>query len=141
MRAKAARMGHPPMRKLAIASVLLACACTFVGCMCSDKVLSRSTSPDGGLVATVFERDCGATTDFSTILSISGTSENFKDERVFVFVAKGQKGVTVKWTGRRALWVECDGCTRPSVFRQVTALGDIDITYSLPSAVTIKPQS
>src|SRR4051812_33735603 len=92
--------------------LILANGCTLIGCMCSDDVLSRNTSPDGTLVATLFRRDCGATTDYSTIVSVSGLSENFKDEKIRVFVAKGQHGITIKWTARRALSVECDSCSR-----------------------------
>ncbi len=38
--------------------------------MCANQVLSETTSPDGKYKAIVFERDCGASTDFSTQVSI-----------------------------------------------------------------------
>ena len=38
--------------------------------MCSNQVISKTKSPDGSLEAVVFQRDCGATTDFSTQVSI-----------------------------------------------------------------------
>jgi hypothetical protein len=125
---------------LGIALFAIGC-CTLVGCnICSDDVLSRSTSPDGALVATLFQRDCGATTDYSTIVNVGGPSDSFKGEKGRVFVVKGQKHVTVKWTDNRALVIECDSCSRSTVFRQVTALGDIDIAYSLPPAAAGKPK-
>jgi hypothetical protein len=38
--------------------------------MCGNMVVSRSPSPDGLRDAVMFERDCGATTGFSTQISI-----------------------------------------------------------------------
>lgn len=54
-------------------SVLLAfMAVSSVGCSdtCADDIVSRVTSPDGRHVAVLFQRDCGATTGFSTQISI-----------------------------------------------------------------------
>jgi hypothetical protein len=47
---------------------LLACS----GCSdaCQNTVASRSLAPDGALAAVLFQRDCGATTGFSTQISI-----------------------------------------------------------------------
>lgn len=42
----------------------------LLGAMCSNEVISESKSPDGSLEAVVFQRDCGATTGFSTQVSI-----------------------------------------------------------------------
>lgn len=126
------------MRKIIVVPILFAAACAEVGCICPDNVLSRSTSPDGTLVATLFQRDCGATTDYSTIVSVQSPSQGFRDERTFVFVAKGQKSVTVKWTSKRDLSIECEACSRPTVFKEVTALGDINIVYLLPSVDKVR---
>jgi len=101
----------------------------MIGCTCSDALMYKAESPDHALVATAFERDCGATTDFSRIVTIGRPSDNYKEERNIVFVVKGQHPVNLKWTAPRKLDVECL-CPRRSVFRQVTALGDIDISYT-----------
>jgi hypothetical protein len=37
---------------------------------CANQPLSRTPSPDGKLEAVVFQRNCGATTDFSTQVSV-----------------------------------------------------------------------
>ena len=53
--------------------LLLTCA----GCSdtCQNTVASRSLSPDGALAAVLFQRDCGATTGFSTQISILGPDD------------------------------------------------------------------
>jgi hypothetical protein len=51
----------------------------FVGCnmlldsMCSNQVISQAKSPGGSFVAVVFQRDCGATTGFSSQVSLHRT--------------------------------------------------------------------
>lgn len=37
---------------------------------CENTIVSRATSPDGKWDAVMFERSCGATTDFSTQISV-----------------------------------------------------------------------
>lgn len=53
---------------------LLTCA----GCsdVCQNTVVSRSLSPNGALAAVLFQRDCGATTSFSTQISILRPDDN-----------------------------------------------------------------
>jgi hypothetical protein len=111
---------------------MLLAACGLVGC-CSDRVLLRRPSPDGAVVVTLLDRDCGATADYSTILTVVAPSDGVKDERSFIFVAKGRKQVSVRWAGSRSLYVECGGCPRDAIFRQVVTLGEIDVHYALPT--------
>jgi hypothetical protein len=122
------------MSRLLIALGAFAMGCTLIGCsLCSDHVLSQRRSPDGVLVATLYERDCGATTDFNTILSVS-LPPDFKDRNAIMFAAKGQKEVSFKWVGKRSLYVECSSCVPSAVLKQVTVAGGVDVTYVLPFA-------
>jgi hypothetical protein len=98
------------------------------GGVCADKIVTESISPDGALKATVFIRDCGATTDFSEMVSIHRPDNTFKDDSDLVFVAKGRGQLGVSWAGPRQLSIECDGCQRKDIFREVAKLADIDIT-------------
>jgi hypothetical protein len=61
------------MRRAILLIALLACA----GCSdgCGNSIVSRSASPDGRRVAVLFQRDCGATTGFSTQISILPAGE------------------------------------------------------------------
>lgn len=48
--------------------------------MCGNEVLAEYPSPDGRLKAVVFQRDCGATTGFSTQVSILPVSSALENE-------------------------------------------------------------
>jgi hypothetical protein len=66
----------------------LAVIATFsIGCgLCRNEEQLRVKSPDGIAEAIIFQRDCGATTDFSTQVSVlpSGASLNENGGNVFV---------------------------------------------------------
>jgi len=98
---------------------------------CSDTPRSKATSPDGQLVANFYERDCGATTDFSSDVNVQRSSDKFRADEGVVFIAKGRYDLSVEWTGPRTLRITCPSCARKNVFHEVVALGDIDVKYSL----------
>ena len=50
--------------------ILALLACTGCSDACQNTIASRSLSPNGALAAVLFQRDCGATTGFSTQISI-----------------------------------------------------------------------
>jgi hypothetical protein len=82
-------------------------------------------------VANVFERNCGATTDFSSMVNVQSASDKFRPDEGLLFVAKGRYDLSVAWAGPRTLLITCPSCARKNVFREVIALGDIDVKYSL----------
>jgi len=86
-------------------------------------------------VVNIYERDCGATTDFSSMVNVQSTSDKFDGNVGRLFVAKGRYNISVTWTGPRALLIECPNCSRNNIFREVTVYGDIDISYNLASNV------
>ena len=108
-----------------LVALLLYCACG----PCDDEVQSESVSPDRALAATSFVRNCGATTDFSTIVSVHRPGDTYRDENTFVFVARGRERVELKWNAPKKLQIHCKACERENIFKKVTALGDIDIDY------------
>ena len=112
---------------------LLACSVVLlVSCSpCSDTVRSSVRSADGKLVANIYERDCGATTDFSSMVNVQSASDKFHADEGLLFVAKGRYDLSVVWTGSRTLLVTCANCSRKNVYRQVVALGNIDVKYKL----------
>ncbi len=106
----------------------------LTGCNpCSDEVLSEVHSPDGVMTATLFIRDCGATTDFSSIVSIHRKGRGFRSEDDRVFVAKGRHDFDITWTGPNALMIRCGNCAPKEVFRQTAKLGKIDISFDQDS--------
>jgi hypothetical protein len=61
---------------------------------CGNEVISRVAAPGGRLEAIIFERDCGATTDFSTQVSVLPTNAEFL-ERPSFWTATQQGNVLV----------------------------------------------
>lgn len=91
---------------------------------CSTLVITEMPSPDGRYIATVFERNCGATSPYLRIVSIrpEGTRLRPDDDDSTVFVTKDQPNVRVSWSGPRQLTVVTDGYSRtPSEQRLKTA--------------------
>jgi hypothetical protein len=110
--------------------VLVAAAMVMIGCsICSTEVVQGSRSPDGVLQATWYTKNCGATTDFSTVVSVHRPDTSYKDDSDIVFVAKGRQTIKLTWTAPHQLSVECDSCGRASIFREVTKIGDIDVSF------------
>jgi hypothetical protein len=97
---------------------------------CTHALKSELTSADGQLTARVFERNCGATTDYSSIVNLQNASDKPDAKDGVLFVARGQYAISVKWTNTRELLVSCPSCSRKDIFRQVGVVGDIDINYS-----------
>ena len=103
---------------------------SIAGCgLCSDEIKMEQSGPQGTLKATWFVRNCGATTDFSTIVSVHRPGISYKDGGGIVFVATGRGQLRMSWDDARHLRIECVGCQRKDIFRKITVLGDVDISY------------
>ena len=78
----------------------LGAAASVGGCLgpCDDEIVARIASPDGRKDALVFVRNCGATTDLSTQVSIVAANGS-PTEGVVVFVAESDEP-----GARRASW-------------------------------------
>ena len=70
---------------------------------CGDQVLVEKISPDGQHVATLFVRDCGATTGYATQLAITKRGVPF-DRTTVVFIADDDHGSAL--TQGPAIWTE-----------------------------------
>lgn len=75
---------------------------------CANTVDSVVESPDKQLRAIVFERNCGATTGFSTQISIIKAGDTLPNEGGNVYVASGhlgRVGTEMDWAGSRNLLI------------------------------------
>jgi hypothetical protein len=61
--------------------------------MCGNYIVAQLQSPDAKLKAVLFQRDCGATTDFSTQVSILDSRDSLRNDAGNVFVAEAGPGV------------------------------------------------
>lgn len=104
----------------------------------TDLVLMHELSPDRNVAATAIERNCGATTDFSTQVTLSYAAGGVRNEEEVVFIVRGQAGAEVSWLGKTTLGVYCPGVVEHSgddprrdrdVFRAEKRWRDTDIRY------------
>ena len=108
-------------------------AIALVGCDaglfgdCGDNVKAQAPSPDGRYVAAVFERDCGATTDFSTHVSLREADELFDPPtQTRVLSVAGRAAVDVEWSTERALSV---ALPTAETFTKLETWRDVRIVY------------
>src|SRR5579863_270624 len=103
-------------KHLFIAGLLL----SSTGCMdpCGNHILNDMLSPDNSNRAIVFERDCGAATDFSTQVSILSANERLPREAGNVFIADSDHAaittmeVRVRWNSRERIVISLSSsCT------------------------------
>ena len=76
--------------------------CSDVGC--ENKVSARVPSPNGQVEAVVFSRDCGATTGFSTQLSIVSTGQS-PEGSGNILVVNGSVPLKLSWASGSSLSV------------------------------------
>jgi hypothetical protein len=119
--------GNKSTLSMLASSILL----SLIACSpCNHRIKSEAVSADRKLVARVSERNCGATTDFSSVVSVQSVSDKFDPDVGVYFVAKGQYDVSAKWTSDRGLLVTCSRCARKDIFHEVAMDGDITVSFS-----------
>ena len=120
--------------------------CIVAGCSssgggggaCGNLTVRALKSPDGIRTAVLFARDCGATTDFSTQLSIVPTAQQPK-EGGNVFIADANHGaaatdargalpVQLRWTSATELAVSYPAAAR--VYKKETRVDGVTVSYA-----------
>lgn len=105
---------------------------------CENEVLSESVNLNRQIKAVIFQRNCGATTGFSTQVSIIELGNKLKNDGGNVFVADTNHGeapsdenggpkVEADWIGNKNLKLSYHPKAR--TFTKVTSFNDIQITY------------
>lgn len=122
---------------LKLATPLLILSLTGCSDTCSNDVQRAVDAPDGKLTAFLFQRDCGATTDFSTQVSVVDFCDR-PSGAGNVFVADTDRGATqreawggpwadITWISPKHLLVGYDA--RSSVFKQNQEVSGVRITF------------
>src|SRR5688500_2458723 len=94
--------------------------------LCGNEVLSTTLAPGGRTRAVLFRRDCGATTGFSTQVSVLSGTDSLPNEPGNVFVIGADRGqaspprsdapvVRVRWLDAGRLQIRYDAGWRVSV--------------------------
>jgi len=101
--------------------------------LCENRVLSEIPCPTGDRAAIVFERSCGATTGFSTHVSIVNEFGKLAKSAGNAFVADSDHGkvkemvVTVRWVTRDKLVIRYPAQSR--VFKQEAEANGVSVIY------------
>lgn len=110
------------MKTIVLVSVFVLAVCglatLFIFQGCEDTIKADVRSPDGKYTATVYERDCGATTDFSTIVSVREGFAKFKGDALGPVIVEGQHRIDVIWDGNTRLRLLCQDCRESEIFKQ-----------------------
>ena len=88
---------------------------------CSDKIISKVSSPDGKFEATAFIRDCGATTDFSPQVYLCPKGEKMAKVGN-IFVGNHSDQIRIEWISATQLKIhsECDVMRMATNYEGVT---------------------
>jgi|CXWL01.1.fsa_nt_gi hypothetical protein len=101
----------------------------LAGCIpdtCGNEVKQSLMSPSGKLSAVVFSRDCGATTGFSTQVSIIPTGHSLPNKSGNTFVTSGKIDLSLQWQTDFILRIQGEG---ESVFKQETEVTGVTVKY------------
>ena len=124
--------GAPPSVAVAFGGYFL------ISAGCGNEVLTQIVSPNGSYKAVVFQRDCGATTGFSTQVSIVNKHSELGNSTGNVFVADTGHGsapsgpgggpvVAVQWRTPDHLVISHHGAAR--VFKARSHTHGIEVRY------------
>lgn len=132
-----------------LSALALLPALLLAGCSdsCTNEIISRHADPGSDLVAYVFIRDCGATTDYATNVAIGRRSENPADAAV-IFTADADHGAALQeasgaiwlraaWTAPHTLSIAYSEKSR--IFTKLEAANGAAIRYRASSPVELPP--
>ncbi len=105
---------------------------------CRNEIISESNAPGNAMKYVVFQRDCGATTGFSTQVSLIKVGETLKNEGGNIFIADtnhdeapsgagGGPEVRIKWVSDTQLQIRHHQLVR--IFRSERAIDGVLIDY------------
>ena len=136
------RQRHTPSRglprlinALQLSVVVLAnTGCFDITGACANTVVSERPSPDSALRVVVFERNCGATTPFSTHVSVLESGVNLPDSSGNVFAADQYRLETVaRWSSPDTIEIRHD--SRARVFKREPEIGNVRVRYVVDSTI------
>jgi hypothetical protein len=112
-----------------IAALVVGTAIALSGCdsvTCENEISARLPSPAGRLEAVVFERGCGATTDFNTQLSIVPVG-GMPEAAGNALILDDSVPLTLAWQNERELRVTGLGSSRP--LKQEGSVQGVSVSY------------
>lgn len=96
------------------------------GSGCEDAVKTEMVSPNGRYMVSIIERDCGATTDFSTLGHIQRKGQKLNVDTGIFLVLAGRWDVIAEWKGETNLIVRIP---KAEIFKRETSVDGVAIEY------------
>lgn len=120
-----------------MAGLLSLTGCFDLSSGCANSIISRADAPDRLHTAIMFQRDCGATTGFSTQISVLGPGQEPSDGgNAFVVDADSGVAATGEWGGPWAemRWLAPDHlliryAAKSRLFEQQGEVSGVKISY------------
>lgn len=119
-------------RALAMATpfaLLLASCNLLLWSPCEDTVYATRPSPDGSLVATLYARNCGATTPINRQVGLRSADRAFDGSEGSVLAVRGEPDIELSWLNDATLAVSCEGCAASTTFRREARWQGVEIRY------------
>ena len=115
------------LRYIAPISILSTFLSGCAGDMCGNTIGQTALSPSGQTKAVVFNRDCGATTGFSTQVSVLSSDDELPNDSGNALVVEGTVPVELRWLSESSLAI--GGIGNAKVFRQESAVANTQVSY------------
>lgn len=116
-------MAPPLLSTLVLASLLAGC-----GSACENAPSQTIASPSGALKAVVFSRNCGATTEFNTQVSVLRTNETLSNDGGNTFISGASVPIVVRWSSDSALQIS--GVGDASAIKKNSIVSGVLVTYA-----------
>lgn len=105
---------------------------------CTNLEIETAISPDGRLKAVAFARDCGASTDYSTQISLLSSDDKLENEAGNLFIADRDHGrveagpgggptANIRWLSDREVQISYPRFAR--TFKTTAELRNIRVSY------------
>jgi hypothetical protein len=97
--------------------------------MCGNEIYKTFESPDKKLKAVIFQRDCGATTGYSTQISIIKNSRKLPNKAGNIFTTDGrpeENHIAITWLADRKIELQ-EHTTK--FYCKETSMNGVEITY------------
>lgn len=116
------------MKTILIALIFLCQVSCFDLHGCEESVVNESTSPNGHAVARFLLRNCGATTDYSSVVRVSAPEDlNLKEDEVLI--SAGNRDISLYWQDNATLRILCKNCAADLIFKQSQSIRGISLLY------------
>lgn len=112
----------------AVSLIVFGASVASCGDLCGNEEVLSVVSPSGKVRAVAFTRSCGATTDFTTQVSLVGVGESLPNEVGNVFIVKGKLPLSLRWLSEQSLHISGVGSGAAS--KQETTARGVSVSYA-----------